>query len=253
MAISMQTYIDRLEAATHATAEFLGWDGEFNGSVSRCIMKCRVDGTEWTASINNLTRGRGCPTCGKVRIGEAVSIRIKSGSHKPREKKDPAEYVVVVERAAAGRYEFVGWDGEFSGRASRVVARCLVDGHEWSSSLNNLLLGRGCPRCCKRGFDITQPATLYALRSTCGSMVKVGITNDPCRRLRELKKATPFEWDCIELATLKNGYLIAQAEREIHAMTTQATFLEPFKGYTEWRLWDERIPQWYKDTTSKSV
>ncbi|MGL4507372.1 MAG: hypothetical protein ACRCUF_16755, partial [Aeromonas sobria] len=69
----------------------------------------------------------------------------------------------------------------------------------------------------------------------------------------ELKKNTPFTWECIELLTSPDGARIAQFEKELHAMTTPATFPESFKGSTEWRLWDDRVPEWYRERQARAA
>ena len=96
--------------------------------------------------------------------------------------------------------------------------------------------------CAQGGFNPTKQGTLYLLRSECGTMVKIGISNNHEQRHAQLKRATPFNWSCIELLHNNDGAFIAKAEKELHSLTEQAQFIEPFDGYTEWRKWDDRIP-----------
>lgn len=59
------------------------------------------------------------------------------------------EWEQRIKEAGTGRYEFVRWevDGEF-GSKDKCVLRCIVDGFEWESSVNNLVNHRrGCPQC----------------------------------------------------------------------------------------------------------
>lgn len=77
-------------------------------------------------------------------------------------------------------------------------------------------------------------------------MVKIGISNDHRKRLIQLRNATPFNWNCIELLCSDDGGLIAELERELHSWTEQAIFGQSFSGATEWRKWDGRLPRWVK-------
>lgn len=141
---------------------------------------------------------------------------------------------------------FVRWVGGYRSNKSKAVCRCVIDGFEWAAAVSSLISGgRGCPKCAPYGFDPAKRGTLYLLRSDCGSMVKIGISNDHERRHRDLKRATPFDWSCIELLH-GDGEAIADMEKELHSITEQAAFSQPFDGYTEWRKWDDRLPMWIK-------
>ena len=150
-------------------------------------------------------------------------------------------------------YQSLDLQGSYKNVHSRAVCRCTVDGFEWSSEINNLInSARGCPKCAKSGYDPSEHGMLYVLRSECGSMVKIGISNNYKRRHIELRRATPFAWSCIELLHSDDGAFIAKAEKELHSLTEQAQFSEPFDGYTEWRRWDDRIPMWIEEYRARA-
>lgn len=44
---------------------FVRWDGEFKGNKTKAVCRCDVDDYEWSAIVNNLTRGSGCPYCAR--------------------------------------------------------------------------------------------------------------------------------------------------------------------------------------------
>ena len=90
------------------------------------------------------------------------------------------------------------------------------------------------------GFDRTKYASLYILRSDCGSYMKIGITHNPKQRHNKLKRDTPFSFDCVELIE-GPGEQIANLEKELLAEYQPAAFTETFDGHTEWRLWDDSI------------
>ena len=207
---------------------FVRWlDGDYRSAHSKAVCRCDVDGYEWRVTVSGLLNcGSGCPQCAGVRRWTADE-RIAQINEKPN-------------------VQFVRWDGGYKNSKSKAVCRCLIDGCEWSPSVARLLsTGSGCPSCAKSGYDPSKHGTLYALRSECGSMVKIGISNDHRRRHRELAAATPFEWRCIELVH-GEGARIAELEQELLGKTEPIDFGEQFDGYTEWRKWDARIPEWFR-------
>lgn len=211
---------------------FVRWDGEFTGAFSKAVCRCDVDGFEWSARADHLiNRGTRCPQCAGNRRWTAD------------ERIEQIDNLTGI--------TFVRWDGEYNGAFSKTICRCDVDGFEWSASVSHLLNGgSGCPQCAEYGYNPSKPGTLYALRSECGTMVKIGISNDYKQRHRRLARATPFEWSCIELLH-GDGALIVSLEKAFHGMTEPVTFSEPFDGYTEWRKWTPELTNWF--STWKSL
>lgn len=205
---------------------FVNWVSGYTNSKSKAICKCAVDGFEWVATVSSLINvGNGCPQC---------------GGHRQWTAEDRVAQINALQNIS-----FVKWVGEYKGKRSKVICRCDIDESEWAASVDNLVYQHsGCPRCAKSGYDQTKKGTLYVLRSECGSMVKIGISNAYKRRHAELRCRTPFNWSCIELIHNDDGAFIANAEKELHALTERVEFNEPFQGYTEWRKWDDRLPAW---------
>ena len=203
---------------------FVRWGSAYHGKNSRAEVRCEKCGSNWVSSADSIiNQSTGCPSCaGNTMLQQAdVELRINS-----------MEGV-----------QFLSWvDGHYAGSMSRVVAKCDL-GHEWESSSGNLLRGRRCPSCMKSGYDQTKKGYLYALKSKCGKMVKIGISNNLKRRLGRLKLATPFEWECVKVVC-GHGSGIAKLEKKIHSITEQVAFDARFDGYTEWRAWDDRILEW---------
>ncbi len=208
---------------------FLRWLDGYKNHKSKAVVKCLVDGFEWAASVNSLLRAgaHGCPQCANNRRWTAEER--------------------IVQINALPNIFFVRWVGRYRNCYSKAVCLCRIDGTEWAARVDNLVNnGQGCPRCAKTGFNPAKPATLYVLRSECGDMVKIGISNDHDQRHKRLRRSTPFNWACVELINSCDGRLIAEWEKELHSWTEQAEFSESFDGYTEWRKWDDRLPLWLK-------
>lgn len=204
---------------------FIRWDGEYTINESKAVCRCDVCAYEWSARVSTLIKGHGCPQCvGKRRW--TADERVGQINNLPNAT-------------------FVRWaDGKYRGTHSKAVCRCDAN-HEWSATVGSLVsLGTGCPQCVTSGYNPSKPGTLYALRSECGTMVKIGISNNYERRHRELTKTTPFSWDCTELLH-GDGALIASLEKAFHGMTEPVEFTEPFPGYTEWRKWTPELVDWF--------
>lgn len=213
---------------------FVRWEGVYTGVRTKAICLCEIDGFEWAVSVNDMINNvRGCPQCAGNRRWTAEE-RI----YQINELKN---------------IEFTSWIDGYNGVNSKANVRCSVDNFEWRSSVNDLVNGGyGCPACAQGGYNPAAPGTLYILRSDCGRMVKIGISNSYKKRHAQLKRATPFNWHCIELLHNNDGAFIAKAEKELHSLTEQAQFSEPFDGYTEWRKWDDRLPMWIEEYRARA-
>lgn len=202
---------------------FVRWADTYKNAHSKAICRCEVDGFEWSAPVNNLLNDHGCPECAVKRTIIPAHVREQQINDLPN-------------------ITFVRWADEYRNNTSKATVRCS-DNHEWSARVDSLLShGKGCPSCAKTGYDKTKDGTLYILRSDCGSMVKIGISNNHAQRHRELKRVTPFDWACIELIHGK-GSLIAKLEKYLHNNTEQVMFSEAFNGHTEWRKWTSEVPR----------
>ena len=203
---------------------FVRWDGDYKNCDSNAFCRCSIDGYEWSVRVSAIVYNKnGCPQCAGLRRWTAEE-RIAQINERPN-------------------ISFVRWENCFKNQRSKAVCRCAIDNFEWAATVTDLMdRGSGCPQCATRGYSIGKPGALYILRSECGSMVKIGISNNYKRRHIELRRATPFAWSCIELIHSDDGAFIAKAEKELHSLTEQAQFSEPFDGYTEWRKWDDMIP-----------
>ena len=219
---------DRIEQINELpNISFIRWPSEYSGASSKATVRCRTDGFEWSATVNSLLKGHGCQQCANNRRWTAVER--------------------IAQINALQNITFERWVCGYRNKNSKAVCRCSIDGCEWSSSVNNLINHmNGCPDCAKHGFNRSKSAVLYFLRSDCGGMVKIGISNDHKTRHAALKRATPFDWSCVEMLHIDDGALIARWEKELHSWTDQVEFKVTFDGFTEWRKWDDRLTKWIK-------
>ena len=195
--------------------EFVSWVDGYKNQHSKANVKCSVDMFGWVASANSLANGYGCPQCAGNRRWTA---------------DERVEQINKLENI-----EFVSWVDGYKGAHSKANVKCEIDGFEWVPSVSNLVSnGRGCPKCAKYGFQIDKTGYLYALRSECGQYVKVGISNNPKRRHKDLEKRTPFKFHVIERIS-GDGAKIAALEKYFHGKYERAGFVG-FDGCTEWLI-----------------
>lgn len=214
-ALSSKEWEDRLNESGGGGFIFIDWPDGFNGAHSKARFKCLVDDHEWTADANHVFRkNSGCPEC--------------AGN----KRYTPEEYEESINKAGSGRFVFVRWAGNTKRAKSKVVCRCISCEHNWSASVDSLTRTSGCPRCAKYGFQLDKIGYLYALRSECGKYVKVGISNNPSQRHKQLELATPFSFSCIEQFE-GDGTKIAELEKYFHDKYDVAGFTG-YDGATEW-------------------
>lgn len=204
-------------------------DGDYVGQQTTYSCSCLKCSHKWKARQIALLGGDGCMAC------------FKASKIIPQSATESA-----IHAAAAGRYTF--WlVGDYVGRESaRYSCTCTDCGGVWEAAAYPLIsMGTGCPHCADYGYTPGKTGHLYVLRSECGAMVKVGITNKLDQRHKQLARATPFNWSCIELVSNDDGASIAQLEKDLHARMNRVDFGgEVFDGYTEWMEWDPALLGW---------
>lgn len=213
--------------------EFVRWDDGFSGSSSKAIVRCKVDGFEWSSTVNHiLSHGRGCPQCAGLRRWTSSEIINKINS--------------------TNKIEFISWVGDFRGNRSRANLRCVHDKFEWSAVVYGLIDGgKGCPRCAKTGYDPSKTGYLYVLLSERCDIIKIGISNNTNRRHAELKRHTPFEF-IVAGQISGDGAKIAELERYFHGKYVRAG-LVGFDGCTEWLVLTDELRNDVMLTLSISV
>ena len=195
---------------------FLRWCESYAGTRTKATVRCLIDGFEWTTKASNLIyAGQGCPECGGNRIWSET------------ERIDQINSIKNI--------EFVEWSSGYRSACSKAIVRCLVDGFQWSASVRSLHNNRsGCPRCHRCGFDKGKDGHLYALLSSCGNYIKIGISNNIKTRMYQLSKYTPFEFNRIGIVSGSGDY-VSSLERYFHEKYERAGF-RGFDGCTEWLL-----------------
>lgn len=196
--------------------EFVSWLDGYKNAASMANVKCTVDGFKWRAVVNDLVnKGSGCQQCAGLRRWTA---------------EERIEHINSLDNIS-----FISWVDYHNGNDSKANVKCNIDGFEWAATVNSLINnGTGCPKCAKSGYNTSKAGALYALRSECGMYVKIGISNDPKRRHRDLEKRTPFKFGIVEQIS-GDGAKIAELEKYFHNKYELAGFAG-FDGATEWLI-----------------
>jgi hypothetical protein len=196
-----------------------GWDPQSLTQSSMKKRKWKCDqGHHWEASVANRSKGRSCPIC----IGQEVLVGFND--------------LATINPELAAQAD--GWDPTTvpAGTGKKVGWKC-DQGHQWKASVNSRSRGNGCPSCATSGFDPNKPSYFYLVDNFDLSMLQIGITNDPKRRLSEHGRGG---WEVVELRGPMDGHLTQQLETScLQALEKRGAILghkagiEKFDGYSE--------------------
>lgn len=101
--------------------------GEYINAKTPILHRCSVDGYEWYVAPDKTLHGRGCPKC-------AGNI-----------KKTHEEYVdelLLINPYVNAIEKYLSAD-------DCIQHKCLICGNVWSARPNDILCGKGCPKCSK--------------------------------------------------------------------------------------------------------
>lgn len=113
-----------------------------HGSMKKLVWSCSDGHDSWESTINNRTRGKGCPSCKRIRLADIRST--------PKQGKSLGDIFPLVA---------LEWDGEKNGATSpedvtagskRKFWWLCKEGHSWEAMVKDRTRGRGCPYCSGR-------------------------------------------------------------------------------------------------------
>lgn len=94
------------------------------------LHKCTIHNLEWNATPGNILQGHGCPECGKI-VG--TKVRTKTHEQYIEDLKEVNPNVIPLEK--------------YVNAHKAILHKCLIDNYEWKVKPNNVLSGKGCPKC----------------------------------------------------------------------------------------------------------
>lgn len=104
--------------------------GKYVNYTTYIKVKCLVCGNEWETAAGNILAGRGCPKCG---LKKSAKSRNKTHEKFVTQLSDCNPDIEAI-----GRYNKAREKMEF---------KCRKCGHTWYATPDNILRGRGCPKC----------------------------------------------------------------------------------------------------------
>lgn len=172
---------------------------------------------------NSHLNGRGCPSCKLEKIAET-------------NRSTNEEF---IKNSLAKHGEVYIYDKvSYKGNKTKVTIGCRIHG-DFSQTPNNHANGQGCPKCKTFGFNPNRFGYLYFLLSEDGGLIKVGISNDINKRLKQLSKNTPFSFSSIKIERMSGGEC-QKLERYYHNNFESAK-IRGFDGATEWLKYNTRL------------
>lgn len=106
--------------------------GEYKGKIdSKISVRCNKCGYEWNAKVAHLLDGHWCPKCSMIEAGKR---RIEKHKDEFIHKAHTINPDIVIK-------------GEYKKATEKLLVECKKCGCNWYITPNNLLRGRGCPRC----------------------------------------------------------------------------------------------------------
>ncbi|CAM0104256.1 endonuclease [Vibrio phage 234P10] len=156
--------------------------------------------------------GAGCPKC--------------DFSYKP----NTSEFIKKARCTHGDRYDYSLT--EYTTCVDEIKIICKTHG-VFNQRAADHIKGRGCRRCTHYGFNTSKGAYIYLLLDTdTSSAVKVGITNNVDKRIKQLKKSTPFGFQVLEVISVKGEWAIP-IEKFYHSHLVNLG-MKGFNGSTEW-------------------
>lgn len=187
---------------------------QYTGSTSKLIVTCSIHG-DFLQTPSRHLRGVGCAKCADRR-------------------KTSDSFISEAREIHGTTYNYSETDYVSAHR--KVIIICQKHG-KFSQTANSHLKGTGCPSCAVSGFKSDKQAFLYFLiDAETYSRVKIGISNIPDSRLRDLKNDTPFAIERIDLFETPPEITL-QIEKFCHSQL-ESCGMQGFSGATEWFKFD---------------
>lgn len=175
------------EALSHTKENIVEWlkvnkptiqlVGDYKNSHTKTTFGCQC-GNEWDATPSSVKFRSGCPKCSREAFGKKRRCSAE----------DIRQWLVDDGRGIKLLTEYVN-------DISMSTFKCPNPDHSpWTTTMNSVKRGSGCPSCAQHGFNVKKPAWRYILffENAARPFIKVGITNDLKRRLSNHRKNGEF-------------------------------------------------------------
>ena len=204
-------YVKKATESHRDKYDYSLWPDGINGR-SKVTTICAVHG-KWSHQVQrHMYGGSSCPKCNKSY------------------KRTTDEWKAECGNIHNFKYDYSLWPSEV--KAKTIVDSICPKHGGWSHNLDNHMRGNGCPYCRKTGYNAGLVGFLYVLKKDRENF-KIGISNNPERRIKRLTKVTPFCFSTIAIYKHNDGNVIKQLESYLHKFFKSSGF-SGFDGATEW-------------------
>lgn len=148
--------------------------GKYINSRIKIKCRCKIDGHEWEAIPSNLLSGQGCPKCANNKM------KLTHKEFMDRMRKINSDIEVLE---------------EYVNSQIKIKVRCKKDGYEWETVPNNLLNGRGCPKCV--GKNKTTEDFINELKEINSDIEILGEYKSALTKIKCKCKIDGHEWEAI--------------------------------------------------------
>lgn len=203
-----------------------GFSGEFKNTYTKLNLECLKDGHKWTASINNVMKGRGCSKC--------------AGVYKPKEQEALQKCINICKE---NNYDVVGFlDGYKNNKLSRFEYICKIHGKQNVSYNDFVNHGTRCGGCAMdlgngNGYYPERKDEvdfLYILNFN-DKFIKVGRSFDVNERIKGLRTASKIPKKKIHKLRIFTAthQKIYDYEQELHTELRERNFQHHVDWSTE--------------------
>lgn len=183
---------------------------------------CKKHGVFLQAPAQHI-KGHGCPKCKIDSIVEKLSMTYEN-------------FVEKANKRHNSRYSY--HQVLLRNQQEKVAVLCEAHG-EWMVKPYKHLQGHGCPNCARTGIKSNLETYLYFLSSDCGEYIKVGITNNQIKRIKELRYYTPFPFSVIKV--INSDYETCRRYEVYFLSNFKRAGLIGFSGASEWLRYSKNL------------
>lgn len=184
-------------------------------------LRCSLHGSfEVTPDAHTGSKRVGCVKCSRRKYSESKTLTT-------------SEFISRCYAVHGTTYDYS--ETKYTASREKVQIKCKKHGI-FSQNANKHLSGQGCPHCVTLGYKTNIPGFVYILCSEDSSMLKIGLSNDTSRRIKELRVGTPFSFDVLEIYEF-SGREAPNVEKALHSSLINAG-LSGFDGASEWFKFD---------------
>jgi hypothetical protein len=138
--LTTQEFKDKYKDRINKSIEIIG---EYLGKNKDILCKCLICNTEYTTTPESLKQGCGHKTCSSIKANDKNRLNVEIIKNRLKDINNDIEII----------------GGTYNNQQSKLNCRCRICEHIWSPRSNDLLRGKGCPKCSRSNANISKTFT----------------------------------------------------------------------------------------------